>query len=310
MSTTTTSSAVDRLVLRATEERWSNARLDAAIIRARELRADASTKSTGKPCGKSYIPKGNTCHKGGALTPATVTQTPRKGDWRRKAAIAAGITATGLAVGLPAASFFQSGTAPGRRNSMKIEAFTREAGKGLMTWGGGPLTPIGVPLGMGAMAGAEGMRAGRTARRTVESWRAAPGFAKGAAGLASRKTKTAEARHAYIEAMKNAWASGQKPITPTEARRRAAQVRKVEEEIAKLSRQGATRARAARRSARIARTGAPFRETPTLSETWLREGLQSSNPIRRAPASLSAGSLLSLQGTRQGLTARRPRIFR
>jgi hypothetical protein len=306
------STAVDRLVLRAVQEHWSNARLDAAITRARELRADAPKQSAGKPCGNSYIPKGNTCHKGaGALTPAFVPKTPRKGagDWRRKAAIAAGITGAGLAVGLPAASFFQSGTAPGRRNSTKIEAFTRETGKGLMTWGGGPLAPIGIPLGMGAMAGAEGMRAGRMARRTIESWRAAPGFAKGAAGLASRKTKTAEARRAYIEAMKSAWASGQKPITPTEARRRAAQVRKVEEQIAQLNRQATTRSRAARRSARIARTGAPFRETPTPSETWLREGLQSPNPIRRAPASLSVGLCLSLQGTRRGLNTRRPRFY-
>jgi hypothetical protein len=305
-----TSTAVDRLVLRAVQEHWSNARLDAAITRARELRADAPKKSAGKPCGNSYIPKGNTCHKGaGALTPTTVTQTPHKGDWRRKAAIAAGITATGLAVGLPAASFLNSGTAPGRRNSMKIEAFTREAGKGLMTWGGGPLTPIGVPLGMGAMAGAEGMHAGRMARRTIESWRAAPGFAKGAAGLASRKAKSAAARRSYIEAMKRAWASGQRPITPTEARRRAAQVRKVEEQIAQLNRQATTRSRAARRSARIARTGAPWRDTPTASEVWLREGLQSPNPIRRAPVSLSAGFLHSLQKTRVGLNARRPSLY-
>ena len=191
----------------------------------------------------------------------------------------------------------------------QIENFTREAGKGLMSWAGGPLAPVGVPLGMGAMAGAEGMRAGRMARRVTESWAAAPGFAKGAAGLASRKAMSAEARRAYIEAMKNAWVSGQKPITPTEARRRAAQVRKVEEEIARLTRQAGTRARAARRAARVSRTGAPFRSTPTISEALLREGLQQSNPIRRAPAALSAGMLRNLQSTRRGLNARRPRFY-
>jgi hypothetical protein len=64
------STAVDRLVLRAVQEHWSNSRLDAAITRARELRADAPKKSTGKPCGNSYIPKGSTCHKGAVrLTP-------------------------------------------------------------------------------------------------------------------------------------------------------------------------------------------------------------------------------------------------
>jgi hypothetical protein len=312
---TTTPSAVDRIYVRASAEQWSSTRLDAALDKVRELRADAPAKSAGKgkgkPCGNSYIPREATCHKAGALTPASVTQSPRKGnDWRRTAAIAAGITATGLAVGLPAAAFLNSGTAPGRRASMKVEGFAREAGKGLMTWGTGPLAPIGIPLGMGAMAGAEGMRAGRTARRVTESWRAAPGFAKGASGLAARKSQSAAARASYIASMKNAWLAGQKPITPTEARRRTNEVRKVEEEIAKLQRQAATRSRAARRSARIARTGAPFRDTPTPSEAWLRQGLQEPNPIRRAPASLSAGFLRSLQSNRRGLNARRPRFYR
>lgn len=311
---TTTPSAVDRIYVRASAEQWSSTRLDAALDKVRELRADAPAKSAGKgkgkPCGASYIPREATCHKGaGALTPASVTQSPRKGnDWRRTAAIAAGITATGLALGLPAASFIQSGNAPGRRASMKVEGFAREASRGLMTWGTGPLAPVGVPLGMGLGAAAEGMRAGRTARRITESWRAAPGFAKGAAGLASRKAKSAEARRSYIEAMKNAWASGQKPITPTEARRRAAQVRKVEQQIAALTRQAATRSRAARRAARVARTGAAFRSTPTVSEAWLRESLQS-DFITRTPASLTAGLLRSLQSTRRGINARRPRFY-
>lgn len=303
-------SMVDRLVLRAAEERWGSTRLDAAITRARELRADASAPgSKGKPCGNSFIPREATCHKGvGALTPATVSQPPRKGDWRKRAAMVAGITAGALAVGLPAASFIQSGSAPGRRASQKIENFAREAGRGLMTWGTGPLAPVGVPLGMGFSTAAEGMRAGRTLRRITESWRAAPGFTKGAAGLAARKGKSAESRRAYIAAMKNAWANGTKPITPAAARRRANEVRKVEEQIAALSRQQATRSRAARRAARIARTGAPFTSSPTVSETWLRESLQS-DFVSRTPASLTAGLLRTLQSTRSGLNARRPRFY-
>jgi tRNA A-37 threonylcarbamoyl transferase component Bud32 len=304
--TTTTPSTVDRLVLRAAEERWSSTRLDAAIARARDLRRDAA----GKPCGASFIPREATCHKGVvALTPATVTRPPREGSsWRRKAAMAAGITAAGLAVGLPAASYFQSGNPTGRRASMKVEGFAREAARGLMTWGSGPLAPVGLPLGMGLGAAAEGMRAGRTARRITESWRAAPGFARGAAGLAARKGASAAARESYIESMKNAWASGTKPITPAAARKRAAEVQRVEKEIAKLSRQAATRSTAARRAARIARTGAPFRSTPTPSEAWLRESLQS-DPISRTPASLTAGLLRGLQSTRSGLNARRPRFY-
>jgi tRNA A-37 threonylcarbamoyl transferase component Bud32 len=302
-----TTTTIDRLVRRAAEERWRTARLDAAINRARELRADA-----GKPCGASFIPREATCHKGvGALTPATLAKTPARGSgssWRRKAAIAAGITATGLAVGLPAASFFQSGTAPGRRASMKVEGFAREASRGLMAWGGGALAPVGVPLGMGLGAAAEGMRAGRMARRTAESWRAAPGFASAASGLASRKSQSAAARESYINSMKSAWQAGTKPITPAEARRRANEVRKVEQQIADLTRQAATRSRAAGRAARIARTGAAFRSTPTPSEAWLREALQS-DPITRTPASLTAGLLRGLQSTRRGLNARRPRFY-
>ena len=310
MSTTTPTlgrppSAVDHLVLRAAEERWSTARLDAAIATARELRRDASAK--GKPCGASYIPKDRTCRIG-ALTPANVSQAPRKGDWRKRAAIAAGVTAGALAVGLPAASFIQSGNAPGRRASMKIEGFAREAGRGLMTWGTGPLAPVGVPLAMGLSTAAEGMRAGRTLRRVTESWRAAPGFARGAAALASRKGKSAESRRAYIQKMQEAWLAGQKPITPAAARRRATEVRKVEEQIAQLGRQQATRSRAARRAARISRTGAPFTSSPTVSEVWLRESLQS-DFVSRTPASLSAGFIRTLQGTRRGLNARRPRFY-
>lgn len=307
-------SATHRLMLRAAEERWSPVRLDAAISRTRELRADATAKALradakGKPCGNSFIPREATCHKGvGALTPSTIRQAPRKGEWRKRAAIAAGITAGALAVGLPAASFFQSGNAPGRRASMKIEGFAREAGRGLMTWGSGPLAPVGVPLAMGLSTAAEGMRAGRTLRRITESWRAAPGFAKAAAGLASRKGASAAARRSYITKMQEAWLAGQKPITPATARKRAAEVRKVEEQIAALSRQQATRARAARRAARITRTGAPFTSSPTVSEAWLRESLQS-DFVSRTPASLSAGFIRTLQGTRSGLNARRVRFY-
>jgi hypothetical protein len=277
----------------------------ARLPRARALRADA-----GKPCGASFIPREATCHKGVvALTPATVSLAPRQASsWRRKAAMAAGITAAGLAVGLPAASYFQSGNPTGRRASMKVEGFAREAARGLMTWGSGPLAPVGLPLGMGLGAAAEGMRAGRTARRITESWRAAPGFARGAAGLAARKGASAAARESYIASMKNAWASGNKPITPAAARKRAAEVQRVEEQIAKLSRQAGTRTTAARRAARIARTGAPFRSTPTPSEAWLREALQR-DPISRTPASLTAGLLRGLQSTRSGLKARRPRFY-
>jgi tRNA A-37 threonylcarbamoyl transferase component Bud32 len=303
---TATPSTIDRLVLRAAEERWPSARLDAAIARARDLRRDAA----GKPCGASYIPREATCHKGAAaLTPATVTRAPREGSsWRRKAAMAAGITAAGLAVGLPAASYFQSGSPTGRRASMKVEGFAREAARGLMTWGSGPLAPVGLPLGMGLGAAAEGMRAGRSARRITESWRAAPGYARGAAGLAARKGASAAARESYIASMKNAWASGNKPITPAAARKRAAEVRTVEQQIAALSRQQATRQRAARRAARISRTGAPFTASPTVAEAWLRESLQG-DPISRTPASLTAGLLRGLQSTRSGLNARRPRFY-
>jgi hypothetical protein len=177
-----------------------------------------------------------------------------------------------------------------------------------MTWATGPLAPVGVPLGMGAMAGAEGMRGGRVARRVAESLRTAPGFARGASGLAARKAQHAEARRAYLAKLQNAWISGQKPITVAEARRRANQVRQVEAQIAQLSRQAATRSRAARRAARIARTGAPFRSSPTATEVWLRESLQS-DPMTRVPASLTAGLLRSLQNTRRGLNNRRPRLY-
>jgi hypothetical protein len=161
---------------------------------------------------------------------------------------------------------------------------------------------------MGAIAGAEGMRAGRVTRRVAESLRTAPGFARGASGLAARKAQHAEARSAYLAKLQNAWISGQKPITVAEARRRANQLRQVEAQIAQLSRQAATRSRAARRAARIARTGAPFRISPTATEVWLRESLQS-DPMTRVPASLTAGLLRTLQNTRRGLNSRRPRLY-
>jgi hypothetical protein len=273
----------------------------------RSTRQVCRIDAPGKPCGKTHIPQSSTCH----LTPSTLAKVPRQGTgaWRRKVAIAAGVGATSLAVGLPVASFMQSGTAPGRRASKAVEALAREAGKGLMTWAPGPLAPAGVPLGMGAMVGAEGMRAGRVARRVAESLRTAPGFARGAANLASRKVQLAGARRAYLEKMQAAWAAGQKPITPAEARRRANEVRKVEEQIARLSRQAATRSTAARRAARIARTGAAFRSSSTPTEAWLRASLQS-DPLTRAPASLTAGFLRTLQRTRQGANARRPRFYR
>lgn len=273
---------------------------------------------TGKPCGASFIPKDRQCRKGSggfppagaALTPGTLAKAPRRGtgEWQRKAAIAAGVTATGLALGLPAAAFIGSGTAPGRRASKAIETFSRETGRGLMTWGSGPLAPIGVPLGAGFIAGAEGMRVGRMGRRIIESWRAAPGFARGAAGLADRKSRSAAARESYLAKLQSTWLSGQKPITPTEARRRAAEVQRTQQQINRLQRQAATRARAARRSARIARTGAPFRNSPTFSEAWLRTRLQS-DLITRTPAALSAGWLRSLQSTNRGPNARRPRFY-
>jgi hypothetical protein len=305
-------SSVDCLTLRAAEERWTPARLDAALAVAKELRVDAPAegKGKGKPCGASHIPKNKTCRKGvGALTPLTVSEAPGNGEWRRRAAIAAGVTAGALAVGLPASSFIQSGNAPGRRASMKIEGFAREAGRGLMTWASGPLAPVSVPLGMGLSTAAEGMRAGRTMRRITESWRAAPGFARGAAGLASRKAKSAKARSAYIKKMQEAWLAGQKPITPAAARKRAAEVRKVEEQIAKLAREQATRARAAHRAARIARTGAPFRSTPTPSEVWMRASVQSLDPSARILPSLSSALLRDLQATRQGSKRRRVHLY-
>lgn len=272
----------------------------------------------GKPCGASYIPKDRQCRKGprvlpptgAALTPGTLAKVPRRGtgEWQRKAAIAAGVTATGLALGLPAAAFIASGNAPGRRASMAVENFSRETARGFMNWGSGPLAPVGVPLGAGFMAGAEGMRVGRMGRRVIESWRAAPGFARGAAGLAARKSQSAAAREFYLAKLQSTWLSGQKPITPTEARRRAAEVLRTQQQINRLQRQARTRARAARRAARIARTGSGFRNSPTFSETWLRTRLQS-DPITRTPAALSAGLLRSLQSTSRGLNARRPRFY-
>lgn len=265
----------------------------------------------GKPCGASYIPTNRTCTKPATLTPVTVTQAPvRTGSWKRRAAIAAGATAAAAAVGLPAAGFWMSGSPSGRRAARGVETLAREAGTGLMSWSSGSLAPIGVPLGMGLSAGAEGMRAGRAARRVAESWRTAPGFARGASALATRKSKSAAARRAYITQMQTAWAGGQKPLTPTESRRRAAEVRRVETQAAQLQRQSATRARAARRAARIARTGSPFRSSPTGSELWMREGLLSSNPLNRGAALLSAGALRNLQSTRAGFNAaRRPRFY-
>jgi hypothetical protein len=80
---------------------------------------------------------------------------------------------------------------------------------------------------MGAMAVAEGMRAGRTMRPITESWRAAPGFANGAAGLASRKGKSADARRAYIEKSRKRGSSVRSKVDHTgcrpQARRRVTQ---------------------------------------------------------------------------------------
>jgi hypothetical protein len=309
MSTATPLSTVDSLYLRAGEEDWPSRRLEVAIACARQLRADAATR--GKPCGASYIPRTATCHKGaGALTPATVAAAPRRGtaNWQRRAAIAAGVTAGALAVGLPAAAFLEGYDPTGRRASTAIASAAGTFSAAAMSWAGGPLAPIGVPLAMGLKAGEAGMRAATSARSSIEAVRAAPGFARGAAGLASRKAKSAAARESYIEAMKNAWLASNKPISPAEARRRAREVRRVEAQIAELQRQAATRSRAARRAARIARTGSPFRSSPTPSESWLRQGLQR-GPITRTPAALTAGGIRALQNTRRGLSARRPKFY-
>ena len=296
-----TPSTIDRLVIRSAEERWSSARLDAAIATTRERR--------GKPCGASHIPSNRTCHKGsGALTPLTVAAAPRKGTWRRRAGKVAGVTAVGLAVGLPTASFLASGSPAGRRASIAAERLTRNMATGFGAWGGGPLAPVGMPLAMGLQAGAEGMRVGRTARRIGESWAAAPGFARGTAGLAERKGASAEARASYLEQLQKAWLTSNKPTTPAESRRRTKEVRKVEQQIAKLGRQEATRQRAATRAARIGRTGTPFRTTPTPSERWMQEALQR-DPVRRTPAALSAGLLRGMQAARSGLNRRQPKFY-
>ncbi|MEB3167715.1 MAG: hypothetical protein VKK97_03185 [Synechococcaceae cyanobacterium] len=203
-----------------------------------------------------------------------------------------------------------SGSPTGRRAASGVENLAREGGAGLMSWSSSSLAPIAVPIGAGLMAGAEGARAGRAARRIAESWRAAPSFARSASALAARKSASAAARRSYISGMQAAWLAGQKPLTPTEARRRAAEVRRVEAQITRLQRQAATRIRAARRSARIARTGNPWRSSPTVSEQWMREGLLSNNPLNRGTGSLTAGALRSLQSTRRGFNAgRRPRFY-
>lgn len=52
----------------------ADARADAYLLYASQLRLDTSTVKTGKPCGKSHIAKGQKCHKGEAATQTTANK--------------------------------------------------------------------------------------------------------------------------------------------------------------------------------------------------------------------------------------------
>lgn len=263
----------------------------------------------GKRCGAGYIAGSKTCR--------LAERTPRSGapvDWRRRAAIGAGLTAGALAIGLPAAAFLASGSAPGRRASMSAEHLARETAAGFRHWRGSPLEAAGMPLEMGFGAAAEGIGAARNARRRVESWRYAPGFAAEASRLGASKARSAAARRSYITQLQAAWAGQSRPATPQQQGQRAREVARETAKAERLARQAATRQRAARRAARIARTGSPWRSSPTPLESFVSRGLASPTPgprggLERSGAALTAGLLRQLQQSSRGLNRRRVRFY-
>ncbi len=302
--TTTTPSTVDRLVLRAAEERWSSTRLDAAIARAREFRAAA-----GKPCGASFIPREATCHKRvGALTPATVSKAPRQIDWRKTAAQVAGGTAVAAALALPVMSFVRSGTPAGRRQSAE---WARQAASveslAMRGMAFPPAWPIAAPIAGGAMAAKEGIKAASSLRRRTEVIRQAPGWAKGAAGLARRKANHAANITSQQAALTLAYEANTKPLTAGEVARRTRELQRNTARAAEASRQAAVRARGARRAARIARTSNPWRISSGVTERWLTSTMlgQESNLIKRSAGAATITALRAWQRTGD----RRPKIY-
>jgi len=297
-------STVDRLVTRAAEERWSPTRLDAATARAREFRADA-----GKPCGASYIPREATCHKGvGALTPATVSRAPSQINWRKTAAQAAGATALTAAVALPVASFIRSGTPAGRRQTA---AWARQAASveslAMRGMAFPPVWPIAAPIAGGAMAAKEGIKAASSLRRRTEVIRQAPGWAKGAAGLARRKANHAANITGQQAVLTLAYEANTKPLTAGEVARRTRELQRNTARAAEASQQAAIRARGARRAARIARTSNPWRTSPGVTERWLTTTLlgQERNLLKRSAGSATITALRAWQRTGD----RRPKIY-
>ena len=300
-------SATHRLMLRAAEERWSSARLDAAIACAREFRTDAPAK--GKPCGASHIPKDRTCHVGaGALTPASVSQAPRQIDWRKTAAQVAGATALTAAVALPVASFVRSGTPGGRRQTAawarQAAAVESLAARGMVY---PPAWPIAAPIVGGAMAAKEGIRAASGLRRRAEVIRQAPGWAKGTAGLARRKANRAADIRSQQAALTRAYEASTKPLTAGEVGRRTRELERNTARATEASRQAVVRARGARRAARLARTSNPWRSSPGASERWLSATLlgQETNLLKRSAGAATITALRAWQ--RSG--DRRPKLY-
>lgn len=272
------------------------------------LLAKVPRLDAGKPCGRGYIASGLTCR-------ATPAQPAKPVNWRRRAAIGAGITAGALAVGLPAASFAVSGSPQGRRTSQAVEGLARSTAAGLQGWSNIRAAHVVTePLRMGVMAGAEGIRTARWGRSTVESWRYAPGFAREAVHLAGRKSESAAARRHYIAQLQAAWAAQRKAPTQRLLAHRRREIGREQAKAERYSRQAATRLRAARRAGRIARGGAPFRESPTPMESFIRRGLANPSPgprgrLERSGAALTAGLLRQLQSTGRGLGRRRVRFY-
>jgi hypothetical protein len=287
---------LDRLNARAAKEGWSRARLETALACAQALRTDA-----GKRCGESHIPKNRVCRKGvGALTPTTVTQASSQIDWRKAAAQAAGATAFTAAVALPVASFVRSGTPGGRRQTA---AWVRQAAavesiamRGMLY---PPAWPIAAPIAGGAMAAKEGIKAASGLRRRAEVIRQAPGWAKGAAGLARRKANRAADIRGQQAALSRAYEANTKPLTAGEVARRTREVERNTARAAEASRQAAIRARGARRAARIARTSNPWRNSPGVTERWLTTTLlgQEGNLLKRSAGAATITALRTWQGT-------------
>lgn len=319
MAAATRELRAERLLERAAVEGWSQPRLEAALLMTHRLDAPATARR-GKPCGNSYIPRGYQCRSGAPTTPgpagalALRPAASRQVNWRRRVAIGAGLTAGALALGLPAASFVMSGSAPGRRASRSVENLARSTASGLRSWRGGPGSVVATPMEMGLGAAAEGIAAARGARSRVESWRFAPGFASEAARLGGAKARKSSERQRYIEQLQSAWQAQSKLATPRQLKQRAAQVAREQLKSERLARQAAVRMKAARRAARIARGGAPFRTSPTPLEAFTRRGLLNPSPglrgrAERSAAATVAAALHQLQRSGRGLGRRRVRFY-